>query len=99
MSVFVTLEGAIKPGKSDELLMLLEKYLPQTKQYKGFESISIHFEKTANNVIFFQKWRSVQHYESYLAWRTETGVMGRLGEVFLSRPTIRYFDNASLQVD
>jgi quinol monooxygenase YgiN len=91
MSATVILEADIKEGKKDELLKLLSRYLPETRQYKGFISISIHAELKTNHVLFYQKWESFEDYEAYLRWRTETGVLNTLGAMLISPPLIRYF--------
>jgi quinol monooxygenase YgiN len=91
MSATVILEADVKEDKKDELLKLLSQYLPETRQYKGFISISIHTELKANHVLFYQKWESIEDYEAYLRWRTETGVMNTLGATLVSPPLIRYF--------
>jgi len=91
MSAIVTLDADVKEGKKDELLTLLSQYLPETRNYKGFISISIHTEKNKSHVLFYEKWESVKDYESYLQWRTEIGVMKTLGATFSSPPLIRYF--------
>jgi len=91
MSVIVILEADVKEGQKDELLNLLSQYLPETRKYKGFISISIHTEQKKNHVLFYEKWEGVEDYESYLHWRTETGVMKILGATLNSPPLIRYF--------
>lgn len=88
----VVLEADIKEGQKDELLKLLSEYLPETRKYKGFVDISIHVEQNKNHVLFYEKWESFADYESYLKWRTETGVMDILGTTFNSSPLIRYFN-------
>ncbi|MCK5830129.1 MAG: antibiotic biosynthesis monooxygenase [Methylococcales bacterium] len=92
MSAIVILEADIKEGQKEELLKLLSIYLPETRQYKGFINISIHIEHEMNHVLFYEKWQSFEDYESYLQWRTETGVMQILGATFSSPPLIRYFN-------
>ena len=37
-------------------------------------------------------WDSVEHYEKYLAWRTETGVLAELSALLEGDPNIRYFE-------
>lgn len=91
MSVTVVLEADVKEGEKKTLLKLLSQYLPDTRQYPGFIDISIHFEQDKNHVLFYEKWLSVEDYESYLKWRTDTGVMEVLGATFSSPPSIRYF--------
>ena len=93
MSVTVILEADVKEGQKGELLKLLSQYLPKTREYKGFIDISIHIEQNKNHVLFYQKWESIDYYESYLQWRTETGVMEILGTTLDSPPVIRYFNS------
>ena len=92
MSVIITLEANIKKNQEKNLLSMLKELLPETRVYKGFIDISIHIEKEGKHVLFFEKWESVEDYESYLAWRGSTGVMDRLATVFEENPTIRYYD-------
>ncbi len=91
MNAIVILEADIKEGQKDELLKLLFNYLPETKTYQGFIDISIHIEENKNHVLFYEEWESFTDYESYLQWRTETGVMNKLGATFSLPPLIRYF--------
>ena len=91
MSVIITLEADIKTNQKENLLTMLREYLPQTKIYKGFINISIHTQTNSNHILFFEKWETVEDYESYLSWRTKTGVMDKLGNTFETTPTIRYY--------
>ncbi len=96
MSVIIILEADVKAGEKETLLKLLSQYLPETQKYKGFINISIHTESKKNNVLFFEEWDSVEDYESYLHWRTETGVMETLRAIFSSPPSIRYFNTEAI---
>jgi quinol monooxygenase YgiN len=92
MSITVILEADVKPEGKSKLLELLAKYLPETKKYAGFISISIHSEQDTNQVVFYEEWQSISDYHAYLDWRTETGVMSELAATFNSPPIIRYFN-------
>lgn len=92
MSITVLLEADVKAGQKQHLLDLLTKHLPETRQYSGFISISIHSEVDKNKVIFFSKWNTLADFQSYLEWRAETGVMDRLVALLSSAPLIRYFN-------
>jgi len=92
MSVIVTLEAEVKEGQKENLIDMLKEFLPDTRKYKGFIDISINFQRDSRHVLFFEEWMSVEDYEAYLSWRGETGVMDRLGSVFVSAPAILYFD-------
>ncbi len=96
MNAIVILEADIKEGQKDELLKLLFNYLPETRKYQGFIDISIHVEENKNHVLFYEEWESFTDYESYLQWRTETGVMNKLGATFSSPPLIRYFNTEDI---
>ncbi len=92
MSITVILEADVKPESKADLLKLLTQYLPETNKYKGFVSISIHSEQGSNQMVFYEKWQSIDDYHAYLDWRTETGVMNELAATFNSAPSIRYFN-------
>ena len=92
MSITVILEADVKPEGKSKLLELLAQYLPETKKYAGFISISIHSEQDTNQVVFYEEWQSINDYHAYLDWRTETGVMNELAATFNSPPQIRYFN-------
>ncbi|HBR96863.1 MAG TPA: hypothetical protein DD979_05750 [Gammaproteobacteria bacterium] len=92
MSVTVILEAAIKPGKKDALVALLDSLLPETRAYQGLTHITIHTDAKGENILFYEEWESAANYEDYLQWRTETGVMDKLGAHFSAPPAIRYFN-------
>lgn len=96
MSTIIILEADVKEGQKDELFKLLSQYLPETRKYKGFIDISIHTEQKKNHVLFYEKWESIEDYESYLQWRTETGVMKILSATFSSPALIRYFNTENV---
>ncbi len=92
MSVTVILEADVKLGKKQQLLQLLITYLPETRKYKGFVDISIYSEAESKLVIFLSKWQSVEAYQQYLQWRTDTGVMDLLANLLESTPKIRFLN-------
>ncbi|MEE2793130.1 MAG: hypothetical protein VX453_15965 [Acidobacteriota bacterium] len=42
--------------------------------------------------VFVEHWDSKAHYEKYLAWRTETGMLVQVVSLWEGEPTIRYFE-------
>jgi len=96
MSVIVTLEADIKAGQKEKLLGMLRDYLPETKVYAGFISISIHTQQNSNHILFFEEWEKVENYESYLGWRTQSGVMDTLGATFVEVPKITYYNTEEM---
>ena len=95
-SAIIFLEVTVKEEKVNEFKQLLSKYLPVTRKYDGFIDIKIHKNTIDNTFILYEEWATVQHYEAYLKWRTDTGVMDILGNTFASPPTIRYWNTLKL---
>jgi len=93
MSVIVLLEAQVKPEAVDEVKATLKEILPDTRAYDGCQSIDIYGNiEDGGNLVFYECWDSREHYEKYLAWRTETGVMEKLGAALAGPPSIRYFE-------
>jgi quinol monooxygenase YgiN len=96
MSVIITLEADIKKGLKNTFLTMLKELLPETRIYKGFLNINIHTQKDTNHILFFEEWESIEDYEDYLHWRTETGIMDKLGDAFEMSPIIRYYNTENI---
>jgi len=93
MSVIVLLELHAKPGAANEVKALLKELLPDTRAYAGCQGIDIYSNSDdGNNLVFYERWDSRPHYEKYLAWRTETGVVNQLSAKLTGPPSIRYFE-------
>jgi quinol monooxygenase YgiN len=93
MSVIVLLEAQVKPEAVDEVKATLKAILPDTRAYDGCQGIDIYGNlEDGGNLVFYECWDSREHYEKYLAWRTETGVMEKLGAALTGPPSIRYFE-------
>ena len=97
MSVLVTLDFNVKPGKVGELREWLRGELHHTRAFDGCNGITIHSDQDdPNHVVFVENWDSRQHYEKYLAWRTERGDLEKLVGWIAGEPSIRYFDNVGV---
>lgn len=84
MSVLVIGEVHVAPDSMDEFKTYLRKILPDSRAYDGFERIEL-YEDTEDEgpIIFVEHLESRAHQEKYIAWRTETGVMEKLGAMFV----------------
>ena len=90
MSVMVLLEMQVKPEAVNEVKGLLKKLLPDTRAYAGCQGIDIYGNlDDAGNLVFYERWDTREHYQKYLAWRTETGVVDQLGAMLAAPPSIR----------
>ena len=57
----------------------LKKIVPDTRAYNGRQGLDIYGNSDAiGRLVFYGRWDSRQHYEKYLAWHTETGVVNQL---------------------
>ena len=95
MSVSVIVEGTVKEMDAFEALLLKE--LPATRSYEGREGLTVHrnMDEPAN-VVLIERWETRAHYDKYLAWRDETGVLGQLGALLEGPPSIRFYANVGV---
>ena len=47
-------------------------------------------------MVFIEYWDSAEHYQRYLTWRTETGVLDRLVEMLAAPPIIRIAEDSGV---
>ena len=93
MSVTILLELQVEPEAVDEMISFLKEILPDTRVYEGCQGIEVQQnQEDSSNLVMVEKWDSRQHYEKYLGWRTETGVMDKIGSMLSQPPSIRYYD-------
>ncbi len=95
MSVSVILEATVKEMDAFEAFLL--KVLPATRSYEGCEGLTVHrnLDEPAN-VVLIEHWESRPHYDKYLAWRDETGVLGQLAALLEGPPNIRFYSNVGV---
>lgn len=97
MSVLVLLQLKAKPENADDISKYMKAALPDTRGFDGCNSITVHRDQDdSNNMVIVENWESRQHYETYLAWRTERGDMEKLGAWLSGEPTIRYYQNVGV---
>ena len=97
MSVVVLLEIQVKPEAVNELKAMLKKNLPDTRSYNGCQGLDVYGNlDDTGNIVFYERWASREHYQKYLAWRTETGAMNRIGALLTGPPKIRYYERVDV---
>ena len=93
MSVLVLLEVQVKPEDISHMKSFLAEILPDTRTYDGCQKIDTYVNtEDKGNVVMVEHWKSRAHYEKYKTWRTETGVMDKLGAMLTGPPSLRYFE-------
>ena len=75
MSHFVVAEFRAAPGKLDDLTATLKAVLPETRAYDGCLGLDSWLDEERSTIVLTEQWESFDHYDRYLAWRGETGVL------------------------
>ncbi len=97
MSVLVLVEFNVKPENVNDLMNFMREDLHVTRGFDGCNGLTLHRNQDdSNNMVFTEDWDSRQHYEKYLAWRTERGDLQKLLGWIVGEPSWRYFDNAGV---
>jgi quinol monooxygenase YgiN len=95
MSVMVILEAPVKSDEVSNMKSYLAKILPESRAYEGCQALDVYFNsEDEGKMVLVEHWDSRQRHEKYLGWRTETGVMAKLGGMLAGPPSIRYFSRA-----
>ena len=91
MSVDIILNLQVSAENREELLSVFTAILPDTRAYKGCQSVVVTSnEDDLHNIVLLEKWDSRAEYEGYLAWRTERGDMEKLAALLSEPPSITY---------
>lgn len=95
MSITVLVEGTVKDNDAFDALM--REILPDTRSYEGCEGLTVkrNMDESAG-VVLVENWQSRAHYDKYLGWREETGVLGEIGALLDGPPSIRYFEDVDV---
>ncbi|MDA7616645.1 antibiotic biosynthesis monooxygenase [bacterium] len=95
--IFVNLQLKVKNGLESKFIEELNIILKETRSYEGCHAVYfIQNQDDPSNLEFFSKWDSKQHYDNYLQWRIDSGVMEEVANKYLDgEPLWRYFDLVS----
>ena len=95
--IFVNLQLRVKSGLESEFIEELNITLKETRSYEGCHAVYfVQNQDDPSNLEFFSKWDSKQHYDKYLQWRIDSGVMEEVANKYLDgEPLWRYFDLVS----
>ncbi len=93
MSTIVTNEFHAKKGRGNDVLALLLTLAPESNGRPGAEFISIRRNQDdPENLLGDTRWATRQHYDDYLAWRTENGFTATFDDMLAEPMLIRYYD-------
>ena len=97
MSVKIVLEFEAKADQVDNAKKFLRSVLPDTRDYEGFESLTLHqSDDDPTRFLIWQQWVSRDHYEAYLAWRVDSGVLSEFVDMLEGEPVIRVFNHVGV---
>lgn len=88
-------EGVVKDNAAFDALM--RGILADTRAYDGCKGLTVqrNMDDSAG-VMLIEQWESRAHYDKYLAWRQETGVLGKIVALLEGPPNIRYFTDVGV---
>lgn len=97
MSVLVLLEAPVKAEEIANMKSYLAEVIPETRECDGCQSMDLYFNtEDDGDLVLVENWDSRANHEKYLGWRTETGVMGKIGAMLAGPPSIRYFERVDV---
>ena len=93
MSVLTLVEVNVKPESVNEFKSYMKEIFPGTRAFPGCRGIQLQINQDdATNMIAVEEWETREDHQKYAAWRTETGVVERIGSMLAGPLSIRYFD-------
>jgi len=93
MTVSVLLEGTLKEGLVEKFKEIATDALHVTRAFDGCQNVNLTLNvENPHNYVLRSTWDSKEHYEKYLAFRTEDGTVAAIVEMSVDDPSIRIFD-------
>ena len=93
MGCYVTVEITAKKGTGPAMLEAMRVALPIMRSRDGCQSLELTVNQDEpENMIVVMRWQSRKHYDNYLAWREETGVVKQFADATGGGLSIRFFD-------
>ena len=88
----------LKPGAMgcQPILDFISDLLPDTRAFEGCQDLKVYVEGDGEAIVFIEYWDSVEHYQRYLNWRTETGVLAELVEMLDEPLVIRMAEDSGI---
>lgn len=96
----VTLEFPLKPEAVEPFTAQLADILAETATKDGFISVAVHrVVDGGNTLLLLEEWESAAHYQAYLQWRVDTGLMDVLQPILAGDPKITIWDAPTMRFD
>lgn len=93
----VSLAFQCKVGQGEALLAAFAVALAETRTFDGCHQVETYVSQDDPDlIVLVEDWESRAHYEKYLAWRLENGLMDLLEPVLAGPLELRYLDRTSV---
>ena len=93
MGCVVIFEFRTKADRVNSMREWLRDNLRDTRAFDGFQTLVATTNQDApHDVVVIEQWDTRQHYERYIAWRTERGDIDTVVSMIDGEPTIRFLD-------
>ena len=93
MSVSVLLSGTLKDGLVEKFTEICSEAFHVTRAFDGCQNINLTLNvENPHKYVLTEVWDSKEHYEKYLAFRTEDGTVGAIGDMSVDGPNIDIFN-------
>ena len=80
MSLLVNLEIPVKKERIEDFFNYLRDILVDTRAYEGCIRLETYHDMENSKVLLIEEWEKIENQESYMQWRTETGLVEALEE-------------------
>ncbi len=92
MPTLVILEVKAKSDSLGQVKEFLAKRLPETRAFDGCQSLTPYLNEDGQTIVIVELWDSKPHYDKYLAWREETGVVAEFEALIEDEISPRFFE-------
>ena len=93
MSTLVLWEVKLKPELRAAAEQSVLELLPGTRSFPGCQRIEPHrSQANPSHLLLVEYWDSFEHYQKYVRWRRDTGVLPDFLKMCASDPIVQSFD-------
>ena len=92
MTTMICVEAELKPERLDDAVAFLRERFPETRAYSGCKGIDAYLGEDGKTMLFVETWESKSDFDSYLAWRQETGSFASFADMVVGELNIRAFE-------
>ena len=95
--VVVTVNWLVKAKCLDETIAMLRMFFIETQRRVGFRKIQLLRNSTEeNSIILLEEWDTVEDFQSYIKFRTESGDLSNLMQMADTSPQINIWNKHPL---